>query len=440
MLLSFRLLSTFKKSKQINPYLIQQVVLSSGERLPFLCSRATGLPLFEPTVYALASLRSANLSSATIHQALRAVMVLQLVLDDLAINLTQRLQDGRLLELGEIQELVRQCRYPLESIVAAQDRGAKSKVVPLLSKHGRKASGSEASLVDSDTAAIRLMYVHRYLKWRTTDHALRMGASNPLRASFLEAAGLSLDALHGTFPRASARTAHDEREGLADDHLSMLLGAIEPESEANPWTGAHPKARNELIVRWLLELGIRRGELLGVRISDINFQTNEVLIARRADDGADPRKHQPNTKTNARLLPLGERLSRLTRSYVQGPRRATKGARKHDYLFVANGTGRPLTQAAVNKVFEVLRARVPDLPQNLSPHVLRHTWNDEFSKLMDETKVSEEREKQMRSRLMGWSDTSETAATYTRRHTRRKAKEASIALQRKLVPGGIIES
>ena len=363
-------------------------------------------------------------------------MVLQLVLDDLGISLTQRMQDGRLLELGEIQELARQCRYSLEHIVAARESSAQPKVVPQLRRQGRKSFEKDAPLVDSDTAAIRLMYVHRYLNWRTTDHALKLGASNPMRASFLEVAGLSLDALHGAFPRASGRAAHGEREGLDEDHLSMLLGAIAPESDANPWTGAHPQARNELIVRWLLELGIRRGELLGVRISDINFQTNEVLIARRADDSADPRKHQPNTKTNARLLPLGERLSRLTRSYVQGPRRAMKGARKHDFLFVANGTGSPLTQAAVNKVFDVLRARVPGLPHDLSPHVLRHTWNDEFSKLMDETKVPEEREKQMRSRLMGWSDTSETAATYTRRHTRRKAKEASIALQRKLVLGG----
>jgi hypothetical protein len=31
------------------------VVLESGERLPMLCARETGVPLFEPTVWALAS-------------------------------------------------------------------------------------------------------------------------------------------------------------------------------------------------------------------------------------------------------------------------------------------------------------------------------------------------------------------------------------------------
>lgn len=88
-----------------------------------------------------------------------------------------------------------------------------------------------------------------------------------------------------------------------------------------------------------------------------------------------------------------------------------------------------MTFSALNKVFAVLRRECPDLPEDLSPHVLRHTWNDRFSALMDKQNVSEEAEKRMRSRLMGWSETSGTAAVYTRRHVQRKASEAALALQ-----------
>lgn len=42
------------------------------------------------------------------------------------------------------------------------------------------------------------------------------------------------------------------------------------------------------MLRWLLELGIRRGELLGVRLCDVDFQKLEVFIARRADSKDDP--------------------------------------------------------------------------------------------------------------------------------------------------------
>ena len=66
------------------------------------------------------------------------------------------------------------------------------------------------------------------------------------------------------------------------------------------------------------------------------------------------------------------------------------------------------------------------MPADLSGHVLRHTWNDVFSKKMDEAGVTPENERQARSYLMGWSPTSDTAATYTRRHVREKAKEVSL--------------
>jgi len=37
-------------------------------------------------------------------------------------------------------------------------------------------------------------------------------------------------------------------------------------------------------------------------LSDVNFQTNEVLIGRRADDPDDPRVREPNTKTAIAFL------------------------------------------------------------------------------------------------------------------------------------------
>jgi hypothetical protein len=80
--------------KQTNPFAVRLVVFTSGERLPLLCRRSTGTPLFEPTVYAITELRAQNRASATIQQALRAVMVLYLVLERLKIDLDQRLGEG----------------------------------------------------------------------------------------------------------------------------------------------------------------------------------------------------------------------------------------------------------------------------------------------------------------------------------------------------------
>jgi integrase len=417
-------------------YIVRLVVLESGERLPVLCRRSTGLPLFDVTLYTLTQLRARNRASATIQQAVRAVMVLCLVLDRLCIDLDQRLSEGRLLELGDVDEVARWCRLPLEAFSGEEPKTAPSpaKVVRLEKIRMRASGTTTGTEVDPTTAAIRIHYIRDYLQWRADAQLLKL-RGNRVSDSF-SALKINSDivcrALNERIPSSQGRNHLDQRQGMSESELATLVEVVQPTSPENPWKGYHAKERNALIVRWLLTLGVRRGELLGVRVSDVNFQTNEVLIGRRADDPDDPRALEPNTKTRDRLLAMNEDLSVLTRRYITGTRRHIEGARRHEYLFVANGTGAPLSLGGLNKLFVVLRSKCPNLPGELSPHVFRHTWNDEFSAVMDKQQVSEETEKKMRARLMGWSETSDTAAGYTRRHTARKAREASLTLQMKM--------
>jgi integrase len=202
------------------------------------------------------------------------------------------------------------------------------------------------------------------------------------------------------------------------------------------WLNEHAQARNQLMLKWLLELGIRRGELLGVRIDDIDFQKREVQITRQADTKDDPRARQPLAKTHARVLSLSEDLADATQNYVLWCRANQGLSRHHKYLFVSGGTGRPLSLAGANKLFVALRAAGLNLPDDLTAHVLRHTWNDRFSTEMERAGVNPELERKMRSELMGWSPTSESAATYTRRYVRQRAGEAMKRMQGRLKIGG----
>jgi integrase len=422
--------------KQSNPFAVRMVVLESGERLPMLCARETGVPLFEPTVWALSELRARNVASATIQQALRAVLVLNLVLGQLRIDLDARLSEGRLLELGELEEVTRHCRLPLDEINGGvSDQAAGPAKVVDLEKVRMRTSARAPDSVDDNTAAIRIRYIRDYLKWRSNVWLFKLGAKHKLYAGLEATQKRAIDLLNERTPGSSGRNSVGQREGISEDDLEKLLAVTEPSSPENPWSGDHARERNALIVRWLLSLGLRRGEMLSVRISDINFQTHEVLIARRADSPDDPRKNQPNTKTRDRLIPIDEDLAILTHSYITGARRAIPGARRHEFLIVANGSGAPLTLAALNKIFDVLRRKCPDLPQELCPHVCRHTFNDALSADMDEHDVSPEKEDTIRSHLNGWIPNSGTAATYTRRHVRRQARKVSLGLQEKLMKG-----
>lgn len=213
-----------------NPYVVRLVVLQSGERLPMLCSRASGIPLHEPTLYTLTVLRARNRSSSTIQQALRSVMVLYLVLDGLKIDLGQRFQDGRLLDLGEIEQIVRRCREPIDGMVVDEPAGGAAshpKVASLEKGRMRSTAAMTQAEVDHQTAAIRIRYIRAYLEWSTSSQLLKWGQKNALYAGLKTALELVLRALDERAPGASHRNTLGDRMGLPPEALARLLNCIQ---------------------------------------------------------------------------------------------------------------------------------------------------------------------------------------------------------------------
>lgn len=407
-------------------YAIKLVRLESGERLPILCDRQSGLPIHKVTLWVLTELRAVNLSVSTIQQALQSIMVLLSVLDELKIDLVKRLYGGAFLTVSEIELVARCCKFPAAEIksLGAMPSGkvnAVEKVSPQVSV---------------STVSIRLYYIKRYLGWIATTHLMGIGASSPNFLPLEKLKVLVLESVQARIPSGRHYLGSGSKTGLSESDLKLMQRYVAPDFEANPWGGAHVRQRNYLIFRWLLSLGVRRGELLGIKISDINFQSNEVFIARRSDDPADPRRRQPCAKTSPRLLALDPELAELTRNYIMSDRRMTRGAKRHEFLWVATGTGRPMSLACLNKIFKTLRLNCELLPDDLSPHTLRHTWNELFSDAVDKHGVSPELEQKIRSRMMGWSETSGMAKVYNQRHIRKKATEVSLEMQGRISMAG----
>ena len=414
-------------------YRVKTIVLTSGERLPVLLDR-DGEPMFDPTAFVLTEVRGRNLAANTIGIVLRSVMAFHLFLDARDIALDARLTRGELLSLGEVEDLVRLCRLPLIELAAlsSTSRGTPQRVSSLerVRMGPQKTPPTE---VDALVAASRLRYIRMYLQWLVNERLSRQGQASAVAARLSDASRFVAEALNARIPCRSVRHVRTEREGLPDEAVTELLRITDPHSPNNPWRDQHARYRNALLIHWLLYLGVRIGEALGARIDDVVAYRKEVTIHRRADDPDDPRRHQPQTKTRARVLPLSEALLAETQSYILNHRSALPRAKRHPFLFVASRTGGPMTLAAVGKLFTELREKCPSLPKGLSAHLLRHTWNDAFSKKMEEAGVTPEDERQARSYLMGWSPTSDTAAVYTRRYVRNKAREASLGLQGRLV-------
>ena len=387
-------------------------------------------------MFCLMELRATAKMRMTLGQALRSIRAGLQIFEHLGIDIDDRMSKGKLLDLGEVNQL---CTFAtwLQSdldLLSSPQTGspAHARVVSLERARMRSDRRSPSKRISRDSASIRLLYIRNFLLWRVQRRLLRLEVGHALYAPLLTNAETALRALNEHVKK------HDPDpktlpQGMEPGDIDTMKEVVEPDSPANPWKGRHSRYRNRLIIRLLLGLGVRKSELLGIKLTDINLRTNEVMIVRRADDPDEPRADPPEVKTKSRLLKLGDELAAMLHEYISRYRNRVRsvGRRSNGYLLVANGTGKPLSKSGMNNVFVELRTKVPSVPDELTPHVLRHSWNDEFSELMDRNKVPASEEEQIRRQQMGWSDRSRMAAVYTRRHTKKKSDQASLELQDK---------
>lgn len=372
--------------------------------MPALVQANTGMPVFDACVYALTEVRPRSGSSSTIEQALRGVQFLLAFADRDGIDLRDRFTTGRFLDLHELDELAALSHLPL---------------------HG-PAAGRAPRAVAHGTAGIRLHYARCYLSWLGEAIASRACSTLEERASYM---AMLRDFLARLKSRTPAVRTTQSRTGLDPEAKAELLQVIDPAAAENPWSTPFLRDRNRLLISWGLGTGIRRGELLGLRIRGIDFRRNMADIVRRQDDKADPRTAQPNTKTRERSIGISEELAYLTHQHIVQHRARIAGARKHDFLFVTP-QGNPLSLSSITKLFKGLRLHCPALGTAFSSHVLRHTWNEDFSEVADIAKMSPGDERRARNHAMGWSEASRSADTYLHRRTRRMATQASVEIQR----------
>lgn len=414
------------------------IKFDNGERFPMLVSQTDGIPLFKPTVYSISMRRATGVASATLERDLRAILHLYAWAMNNGIDIDKRFADGEFLNIQEIDSLTQAAWQYYEQLVESTDTQRKSKQISAnnkiikLEKYRKRENKANLNMVDAQTMGVRLRYIRDYLDWlalrKLSNVSYKFAGYGTLDATRQQ----MKQAIEARIPMGKGRSSIGQREGMEAETEARLREVLALDSEENPWFNMDTRNRNQLIILVMLELGIRRGEVLGIRIEDIDFRENKLLIRRAADDPKDPRVYQPNAKTIDRRLPLSEALSKLIYEYILNIRGKMPAAKKHGFLFVATYSGIPLSLNSMTKLFRTLRNSVPGLPDDLTSHVMRHTWNDRFSEVMDKKNIKETEEQQLRSYLMGWSPTSGTSATYTRRHIRKKAMEVSLQLQSNL--------
>ena len=357
-------------------FVAKRILFRNGERHSVL-SRPGDLPVHEATLY-LAGYRKRGRAANTIHAVCMTLALLYRELDRADIDLLQRLRQGQFLTVQELNRLVDAVQYWLADLSDedADERGGSNVIDIKRIRIRRKSAVEETKSVSVATQATRLRYIADYLGFLAT----YMGAalSSPLRKELAFERDRALEAFRVQIPPVSKRAKLGAREGLSKEDQDRLLKVINPDSPENPWELGFVRQRNRLIVVLLLATGMRRGELLGLQIRDLDQRLPKLRIIRRADASEDPRRIQPNTKTNDRELELRPAIMRDVWSYINHHRKKIKAARKYPQLIVAD-EGQPLSLKSIDKIFVQLRNACPGLPVTLTSHVMRHTWNERFS-------------------------------------------------------------
>ena len=220
------------------------------------------------------------------------------------------------------------------------------------------------------------------------------------------------------------KTKIDELKGLTDRERDRLREVMHPESPENRFANKALKLRNYIILLLGLEMGVRRSEMLLIKVSDIHWHNRKLAVVNLEDESIDPRTVAPQFKTHERELVMGGDLYQAIAEYESKYRfrktsKGTSQAKKHPFLLVSHrkNEGEALSIKGADEVLPRVGKVAPELA-HISLHILRHdsvftmleSMREELEKLSPEDRTTEVQK--TLTWMFGWSPGSNMPALY----------------------------
>lgn len=356
----------------------------------------------------------------------------------LNINIVNRIESGVLLTSGELRCLLRAIKRKADSAECLQSN------VTLISQFKGKALSNliygtniHENRVSGPTIKKRLNALIGLIEWIFTkvhSNGLNAPPEDLLRRYrwLIEELKLAQKSIKkdNTIVKGTLESVLPE-----PDFFRMLIMA-HPDNPHNPWTSKN-RLRNYIIICLLNETGIRRGEAAGIKVTNLllNGERSQIEITKVVDDLHDMRKRPPSTKTTARFVTLSQGLMQQIMHYIEVERiRFTKG-KTHDFLFVSHQgrtTGDALDNQSINYIFTRLRLATGIV--GLTPHKLRHKYNEVFDEKARKRGYTKAQRDDMRRTACGWTHGSIMVDHYNDFCLAQETWEIKSAMQQDIVP------
>jgi len=381
---------------------IKKFVMSNGERGCLILNKETLLPVYYQNLYLTTNVRNRSATASTMEIVATNLLILSNFMESRKINIIDRIESKRFLSVAEVDDLIRYAKQRFDHQKITNVRLLKGKQIA------------------TRTFSYRIHVFSSYLNWLCgLIHSMKGIHARYEVESFIES-------IKAHIPRNRSLSINDRTDkSISEEKIKILFKLLEVEGSQNPFQ-KEVQVRNRLIFTLLLNCGLRAGELLNLRVNDLNPRNNTLSIVRRHDCIEDRRLNQPLVKTGERIIPLSDELVIEIFDYINNFRDKYTKKKKHDVLFVTHSAGKtvgePLSVSAYEKIISTIKKSSTDL-KNLSGHRLRHSWNYFYSNEIDNSNLDVSRKSGLRCYLMGWSKDSKMSENYNFKHISIKEKE-----------------
>lgn len=142
---------------------------------------------------------------------------------------------------------------------------------------------------------------------------------------------------------------------VPEQYLEQMLNAIDPADD-------YEKFRNQLVVELCYLTGMRRGELLNLKVSDLNLSAFTIKVLGKGN--------------KERLIPISHAMATLLRQYLDLRQRTFPNTSELALLLTKDG------KAAYPKlIYRIVKEALSTITtqEKRSPHVLRHSFATHLS-------------------------------------------------------------
>lgn len=198
-------------------------------------------------------------------------------------------------------------------------------------------SGTERSGVKASTVATHRNKLNRFFRWLTLKGHIQ---SNPFE-------GLS-------YPRVE----YEDRKYLGRGPVERIFAVLVLTAK---WRTRFARRRNIAIFSTLLYTGIRKGELLGLRVTDLNMDRLELTI-----------RAETSKSRLQRVVPINSKFSLALEDYIEERRRLQ---RRSEFLFTSSAADRAFTADGLKHLIEEVKRLSGE---EFHAHQFRHTFAVNF--------------------------------------------------------------